>query len=98
MRLSIVDSARAASVRPSDVVHAIQRGHLNAWNIGGVVVIEPDGLRKMGLDQWDWTPIAAWAERNGTYYKAVRRLMTNGEIEHVDDGPRRRWILEPDHL
>ena len=91
-----IDAAREASAHPRDLVLAINEGRIEGRMIDGVVLVRTDEVAALDLPHVDWITASEWADLTGTYYRSVRRQMTDGVLESVDDGPRRRWVLAAD--
>ena len=89
----LIDVARDASVHPRDLVIAVHKGRIEGREIKGVVFVRTDEVAALDLVHVDWFTASEWGEQTGTYYRNVRRQMTDGVLDSVDDGPRRRWVL-----
>jgi len=89
-----VDVARQAGTHPRELCRAIDQGLIDGSWVHGEVHVSPDDIAAHTWPQWTWTSVAQWAEDHGTYYRDVRRRLAAGEIDGVDEGNRRRWVLE----
>lgn len=94
MREHLVDVARSLQVHPRDLARAVDQGHLKCWTYGGPYIDEAQAA-KLNLPRWRWSTLPRWAAEHDTYYKAVRNMIADGQLNSIDDGPHRRWILEP---
>ena len=93
---NVVDVAREASVHPRDVLLAINEGRAEGREIKGAIFVRTNDVATLNLPHVAWFTASEWADLKGTYYRNVRRQMTDGVLDSVDDGPRRRWVLRSD--
>lgn len=95
MRVHLVDVARNLAVHPRDLAKAVDQGNLECWHLAGGPHINPDQAASLDLPAWRWSTLPEWAKANGTYYRQARNMLAAHLIDGIDDGPHRRWILQP---
>ena len=93
--MRIVEAARLASVHPRDVAHALSAEQLPASRYSDGIHVHLDDVMALDLDPCIWLTLVEWSIQQGTTYKAARRRIASEELDSVEDGPRSRWVLQP---
>lgn len=97
-RINYLVAARQASVRPRDLLAAIDRGDCTGWLICGQVQVHLEEVESLMFERVDWVPLWVYAREHHHKHITVVRLINAGEIEGVLAGKCRRWVLLPERV
>lgn len=95
-RINYLVAARQASVRPRDLLAAIDRGDCAGWLMGGEVHVRLADVESLEVDRVEWVPLWIYAAEHHHKHITVVRQINEGEIEGVLAGKYRRWVLLPE--
>ena len=99
MWLNLIDAARDASVHPRDVLLAINEGRIEGMKFrSGGIRVQPEDVASLDLPSVEWWTMLEWAEDRELSHGQVRKMVAGRELDGIDQGPRRRWVLIPSTL